>query len=238
MRLVILSVGLSALALCGCARNEERLIGRPNLAIVEGNQLPPPTARDVLAEPRPYLIGPFDTIAIEVFGIPELNRTAQVDSDGRISMALIGSIDAAGKSPAELARVVEQRMRENHVRDPQVTVNLAGSLSQTVTVDGQVKQAGIYPIQGRMTLMRAIAKAEGLGEDARENYVVVFRRVADKDMAALYDLRAIRSGSYSDPDIYANDVVYVGETNARRVFGTLVTGAAILAGPLVTVLNR
>jgi polysaccharide export outer membrane protein len=237
MRLLVFSAGLSILALCGCAK-DPGLIGRQDLAVVEGNQLPPPTAQDALATPRPYLIGPFDSIAIEVFGIPELARSAQVDSAGRISMPLIGSLDAAGKTPAELATLVEQRMRENHVRNPQVTVNLTGSLSQTVTVDGQVKRAGIYPIQGRMTLMRAVARAEGMGEDAREDYVVVFRRVADKDMAALYDMRAIRAGAYPDPDIYANDVVYVGYSNARRVFGTVVSGIAILTAPLVAVLNR
>ena len=237
MRLSFLAAGLSALALCGC-QGEPGLVGRPELGIVEGNQLPPPTAQDALAAPRPYLIGPFDSIAIEVFGIPELARSAQVDSEGRISIPLIGSLQVAGKSPAELATLIEQRMRENHVRDPKVTVNLTASLSQTVTVDGQVRHAGIYPIQGRITLMRAVARAEGLGDDARDDYVVVFRRVADKDMAALYDLRAIRAGAYADPDIFANDVVYVGYTNARRVFGTLVSGAAILTAPLVTVLRR
>lgn len=237
MRLVVFLAGLSILALGGCA-SDPGLVGRPDLAIVEGNQLPPPVAGDTLATRRPYQIGPLDTIAVEVFGIPELNRTAQVDSDGHISVPLIGSVEAAGKTPAELATLVEQRMRENHVLDPKVNVNLTNSLSQTVTVEGQVRHAGIYPVQGRMTLMRAVARAEGLGEDARDDYVVVFRRVANKDMAALYDLRAIRAGAYPDPDIYPNDVVYVGYTNARRMFGTLVTGAAILAGPLVTVLNR
>jgi polysaccharide export outer membrane protein len=237
MRLVVLSAGLSILVLAGCA-SEPGLVGRPDMTVVEGNQLPPPTAKDALADPRPYLIGPFDSISIEVFGISELNRAAQVDSNGRISMPLIGSLQAAGKTPEELARLVEERMRTNHILDPQVTVNLTGSLSQTVTVDGQVKHAGIYPIQGRMTLMRSVARAEGLGDDAREDYVVVFRRVGDKDMAALYDLRAIRSGTYPDPDIYANDVVYVGFTNARRVFGTIVSGVAILTAPLVTVLNK
>lgn len=237
MRLASLVAALAILAAGGCASGP-KLIGRPDLAVVEGTSLPPPTARDALADPRPYLIGPFDSIAIEVFGIPELARSAQVDSEGRISMPLIGSLQVAGMSPAQLARVIEQRMREAHVLDPKVTVNLTGSLSQTVTVDGQVKHAGIYPIQGRMTLMRAVARAEGMGDDAREDYVVVFRRVADKDMAALYDVRAIRAGTYPDPDIYANDVVYVGFSNARRLFGTLVTGAAILTAPLVTILKR
>lgn len=237
MRLAVFLATVAPLALSACG-TPEQLTGRPGMTVVAGNELPPPVTRDLIAPGRPYLIGPFDTISIEVFGLPELSRGAQVDSNGQMSIPLIGSINAAGKSPAELAAIVAQRLRENHVRDPQVTVNLTGSLSQTVTVDGQVHKPGIYPIQGRMTLMRAVARAEGLGDDARENYVVVFRKVQDKDMAALYDLRAIRAGSYADPDLYANDVVYVGATNARRIFGTLVTGAAILAGPIVTLLAR
>lgn len=225
----------AVLAVAGCGGGP-RLVGRPDMAIVPGDRLPPPTERDLIAPARPYVIGPFDTISVEVFGISELSRTAQVDSNGQISVPLLGVIDAAGKTPGQLARIVEQRFRENHVRNPQVTVNLTSSLSQTLTVDGEVAKPGIYPIQGRMTLMRAVARAEGLGEDARENYVVVFRRVGDREMAALYDLRAIRAGAYADPDLYANDVVYVGETNARRVFGTVVTGAAILSAPLTTLL--
>lgn len=237
MRLALFLAGTAVLALAGCSGHSQ-LVGRPGLTISQNGQLPPPTERDLIPPGRPYLIGPFDSISIEVFGIPELNRQAQVDSAGIISAPLIGAIHASGQTPVQLAALVEQRLRENHVRNPKVTVNLSSSLSQTVTVDGQVAKPGIYPIQGRMTLIRAVARAEGLGQDADENFVVVFRKVNDKDMAALYDLRAIRAGMYADPDIYANDVVYVGYSNARRVFSTLVTGAAILVAPLVTVLNR
>lgn len=237
MRLAVFAASTAILALAGCGGGP-RLVGRPELAVVQGDRLPPPSGRDLIAPGRPYVIGPFDSISIEVFGLPELNRQAQVDSAGQISAPLIGTILAAGKTPPQLGDEVAQRLRDNHVLNPKVTVNLSSSLSQTVTVDGQVTRPGIYPIQGRMTLMRAVARAEGLGQDAKEDYVVIFRRVEDKDMAALYDLRAIRAGMYADPDVYSNDVVYVGYSNARRVFGTLVTGAAILSAPLVTLIRR
>jgi polysaccharide export outer membrane protein len=100
-----------------------------------------------------------------------------------------------------------------------------------------VKQPGLFPIVGRMTLMRAIARAQGVTEFARENHVVVFRRVNDQNMAALYDLRAIRQGLYADPEIYANDIVLVGESHARRVFHDFLQASGFLAAPLVTLLR-
>ncbi|WP_447411839.1 SLBB domain-containing protein, partial [Clostridium perfringens] len=79
--------------------------------------------------------------------------------------------------------------------------------AQTVAIDGQVNTPGLYPVVGRMTLMRAIASAKGLADFAQPSYVVVYRRVNNQEMAALYDLRAIRNGAYADPDIFANDIV-------------------------------
>ena len=129
-------------------------------------------------------------------------------------------------------------MSGRYVRNPRVTVNLTEAVSQVVTVDGSVQKPGLYPVAGKLTLMRAIAIASGTSEFADDNHVVVFRRVNNKDMAALYDLRAIRQGMYPDPDIYANDVVLVGDSQARRLFRDLVQLSPLLAAPLVTILNK
>ncbi len=106
-----------------------------------------------------------------------------------------------------------------------------------ITVDGQVKQPGLYPVTGRMTLQRAVATARGLTEYANTNYVVVFRQVNNQEMAALYDLRAIRQGIYSDPEVFANDLVLVGEARGLRMFETLLQGAAVLVAPIVTLVR-
>ena len=87
-----------------------------------------------------------------------------------------------------------------------------------------------------MTLMRAVARAKGLGEMASRRNVVVFRTVGDQKYAALYDLNAIRHGAYPDPDIYANDVVVVGESAARRLIQIASAGAAALS-PVVLLLR-
>lgn len=224
------------LILGGCASGPS-FVGRPELAVVQNGELPAPATVDLIGERRAFLIGPLDHVSIEVFGVPDLSREAQVDASGRLSLPLIGSLDASGQTPAQLSDEITRLLAAKFVRDPKVTVNLTNTVSQTVTVDGAVTKPGLYPVAGKMTLMRAIATASGSSEFAAENHVVVFRNVNNQRMAALYDLRAIRQGIYPDPAIYANDVVLVGDSGARRLFRDLVQLSPLLAAPLVAILN-
>lgn len=210
----------------------------PHLALVEADALPPPQDVDPATGARVYRIGPFDEIAVSVFGIPELGQTVQVDAAGRISLPLVGAVPAAGMTPDELSSEIETRLRTNHVRDPRVSVNLEETVSQVVTVDGQVTEPGLYPVVGRMTLMRAIASAKGTAEFARLEDVVIFRTVGDRQMAALYNLQAIRRGLYEDPDIFANDVVVVGDSASRRLFRDILQASPLLTTPIIALIQR
>ena len=235
MRFFWLSIAcMTSLALSGCA--SPRLVGRPDMQIVGGSELPPPGREDLVLGRRSYLIGPFDRVDIAVFGMPDLTRQVQVDANGRFSLPLVGEIEAAGFTPQQLGELIGQRLRR-YVRDPQVSVN-ADTVNQMITVDGSVEEPGQFPVTGRMTLMRAIARAKGLSEFASTRFVVVFRRVNNQDMAALYDLGAIRQGIYADPEVYANDVVFVGESQARRIFQGILTTSPILTAPIVALLQR
>jgi polysaccharide export outer membrane protein len=212
--------------------------GDNTVTVVQASQLPPPSTSDLYDRTRPYLVGPFDKLSIDVFGIPELDkREYQVDAGGRISFPLAGTIDASGKTPSQIETEIEARLRERFVRDPQVTVNLRETVSQVITVDGQVKEPGLYPVVGRMTLMRAIATAKGLGDFAKQSDVVVFRTVEGRQLAALYNLKAIRRGAYEDPEVFANDVVVVGESRARQLFRDLIGISPLLSGPLIVALQ-
>lgn len=222
--------------LAGCA--ESRFVGRPELTIVTNATLPPPAVVDMISEERAYVIGPMDKVSVDVFGVPDLSRQVQVDASGRVALPLIGVLEASGKTTQELGAMIEQRLVGRFVRQPRVTVNLIDTVSQVVTVDGAVETPGLYPIAGRMTLMRAIARAEGVTEFSRENHVIVFRRVNNQDMAALYDLRAIRQGIYPDPPIYANDVVLVSESRSRRLFRDLLAASGVLTAPIIGILQR
>jgi polysaccharide export outer membrane protein len=200
--------------------------------------LPPPTRQDSSIQLRTYVLGPADRLSVEVLGIAELSRAVLIDASGRISLPVVGDIIAAGKTPAELSAEITRSLAAHHVRDPQVNVNVVEAVSQVVAVDGAVDEPGLYPIVGNMTLMRAIARAKGATEFATLRHVVLFRTVEGQPMAILYDLRAIRSGVYPDPQIYANDVVVVGESQARRLFRDLVQGAGLITTPIVALLQR
>lgn len=226
-----------AASLTGCATTPPFEPG-PHLTRVEGSELPPPADADPVTGHRPFRIGPRDTISINVFGLPELSRSVQVDSGGAFALPLIGTISAAGKTPEELSGEIATRLRASHLRQPQVSVNLEQSVSQVVTMDGQVKEPGLYPVLGGMTLMRAVASAKGLTEFARLQDVVIFRRVGDRDMAAIYNLQAIRRGAYPDPPVFADDVVVVGDSPARRMFRDLIQASGLLIAPVVALIQR
>jgi polysaccharide biosynthesis/export protein len=226
------------LALASCA-GHSALGGNPSIQIVPNGVLPPPDRSDLLGESRPYLIGPFDKLTIDVFGIEELSKKeVQTDASGRISFPLAGVIEAAGRTPAEVEAVLEERLRGRFVRDPQVTVNLKDTVSQVITVDGEVKEPGLYPVIGRMTLMRAVATAKGTGEFAKLNDVVIFRTVKGQQMVALYNLKQIRRGAYDDPEVFANDVVVVGDSQARRIFKDALQIVPTLTYVLVAIINK
>ncbi|MCH3162069.1 polysaccharide biosynthesis/export family protein, partial [Listeria monocytogenes] len=77
----------------------------------------------------------------------------QVDASGRIAMPLIGTVDARGKTATELADAIEAALRGRYIRNPDVTVNIKSSVSQVVTIDGQVVEPGLYPVTNQMTLV-------------------------------------------------------------------------------------
>ena len=189
---------------------------------------------DLFEHNRPYLIGPFDKLIIDVFGIEELSKKeVQTDASGRISFPLAGIIEAAGKTPGQVEREIENRLRDKFVRNPQVTVNLKETVSQVVTVDGEVKEPGLYPVLGRMTLIRAIATAKGTTEFAKLSDVIIFRTVNGQKMAGIYNLKSIRQGYYQDPDIFANDVIVVGDSVQRRIFKDILQASPLITTPLL-----
>lgn len=232
------SLIVAALALSACA-GQPPLQSTPELTVIDGStQMPVPNRDDLIASERVTLVGPLDTILVSVFGVPELSREMQVDAGGLIAMPLIGTVDAGGRSAAELARDIELKLSGSYVRNPNVTVNVIRSVSQVVTVDGQVVEPGLYPVTNQMTLLRAVASARGLTEFAKQDDVVILRTVEGKRLAGLYSIGAIRRGLYDDPAIYANDIVVVGDSPQRRMFRDLVSVAPLLASPIIAILQR
>jgi polysaccharide biosynthesis/export protein len=230
----------SVLLVSACATTEIPVGAGSGVTVLDQtNTLPAPTAADYQSSIRPYLIGPADKLSVTVFGIENLSlEEVQADGNGAISVPLAGTINAAGKSTAEVAREIEAKLRAKFVRNPEVSVNLREAVSQVVTVDGEVDKPGQYPVVGKMTLMRAVAAAGGTGEFAKLEEVIILRTVNDNRYAGVYNLKAIRRGGYDDPEVFANDVISVGDSPARRRFKDIIQLAPLLTTPLLILFQR
>lgn len=238
-RLELISIASCSLALAlgGCASSGGAIGGAAGLQVVDASSLPQPQVADLTADDRPYRVGPFDVLNVDVFGSEELSeKEIQVDASGRITFPLIGTLEVAGRTPGEVSDMMADRFRGRFIRNPQVTVNLKEIVSQTVTISGEVKKAGVYPIVGRMTLLRAIASAQGWTEFSKKGEVVVLRTVGDQNFAALYDVRAIEKGQYEDPEIFASDIVVVGNSRSQRIFRDFLAASPLLA-PVIMLLD-
>jgi len=240
MKYFISCLPLAVLLLSACQTTSVRKVERdPSFVTLTDKSLPAPAAGDQLAGTQPYLVGPSDVLLIDVFGIDQLSgKEIQVDAAGRMALPLAGELQVAGKTPAEVSALVTQRLRAAHVRDPQVGVNVQKAVAQTVTLEGEVREPGVYPIGGRTTLLSAIARAKGTAEFASLDDVIVFRTVAGQRYAGLYNLKGIRQGAYPDPEIYAQDVIVVGDSQARRSFRDILQIVPLLTTPLIVALQN
>lgn len=208
-------IALASFVLCGCGGGTQ--LGQSSTAVRVATALPPPDTRVVAVETAPYRIGPGDELTVSIFGAPELDRTGIVDGAGNFAIPLVGTVSAAGKTPQQFAENIETSLRGPYLKNPRVAVNVKQSgAQQTVTIDGEVAQPGVYPVVGRMTLQQAIATARGASQAANLRNVIVFRTVSGQKMAAMFDVKDIRSGRYPDPQIYGNDIVIVGESAVQK----------------------
>jgi polysaccharide export outer membrane protein len=229
-----------SIVLAGCAYGGGggRVGETGQVRVANSESLPEPESIDTTAALRPFVIGPQDVLIVDVFGVEELTaREIVVDAAGRIAIPMAGSVEAAGNSPEQLASLIEDRLRANYMRDPQVSVNVKEAVSQLFTIDGQVGQPGLYPVLGDMTLMRAVASAKGLAEFAQQDDVVVLRTVNGQRYAGIYNIAAIRRGNYPDPTIFANDVVIVGDSATLRRMKDFMTILPALTSPLIYLLD-
>lgn len=188
--------------------------------------------------PVDYRIGPLDTLDVTVFHEPDLSvKAVQVDAAGNIELALIGTVSAAGKTARELSQAISSRYAVGFLVRPQVTVSVASSVSQRVTVQGEVTEPGIYDLKGTTTLLQAISLAKGETRVAALRDVSVFRIVNGRRIGAIFDIAAVRRGEQPDPVLVGNDLVIVGYSRRKGAWRD-VLGAAPLVNAFTFSLLR
>jgi polysaccharide export outer membrane protein len=176
------------------------------------------------SEPMPeYRIGPLDSLDITVFQIQDLSlKKAQVDSRGQLRLPLIGAVTAGGRTAAELSSDIAARLGEKYLQHPEVSVVVVEALSQKVSVEGAVNEAGVFPLKGRTGLLEAVAEAKGESRTGNPRRVAIVRSVDGAPHAARFDLIAIRAGRARDPEVVAGDTVVVDGSRSGRLWRNLV----------------
>ena len=212
---VMLLVGLlSACASGGSVRADQAMLPAASLPAPDSN-----TASGAYEGASDYRIGAQDLLNISVFGVEELTRDVRVNSNGHISLPLVGTVMAGGRTIPELESDLAKKYAEGYLQRPQVTVFVKEFTSQRITVEGAVKKPGIYPITGRTSLLQAIALAEGVDDRTADlGGIVVMRKVDGRKQAAVFDLRQVRKGLVEDPQLYGDDIVVVEQSGSKTAF--------------------
>jgi len=205
---------LAALCLEGCASSSSRWdfpAGPQAYAVIPADR--------VEGQQPDYRISPQDKLTITVFREPDLSvEEAPVEAGGGLILPLIGRVQASGMTTNALAEDIADKLRQRYLVDPKVSVILASSRSQNVTVDGAVQEAGVYELQGKTTLLQSIAMAKGATRVAELKRVAVIRTIDGKRSGAVFDVEAIRGGEAADPPLQSGDYVVVGASAIKATW--------------------
>ena len=176
-----------------------------------------------------YRIGPQDLLAISVFGVQELNKEVRVNSNGQISLPLIGGVMAGGRTIPELEADLARKYADGYLQKPQVSVFVKEFTSQRITLEGAVAKPGIYPITGKTSLLQAIALAGGIDDKTADlGGIVLMRQINGKRMAAAYDLRQVRKGITDDPQVFGDDIIVVEQSASKTALRRFIESVPVL----------
>ena len=142
---------------------------------------PPAPAADssgAKAHDDSFVIGNDDVLAINVWKEPDVSRSIPVRSDGKISLPLVGEVQAAGRTPLKLEQDIASKLK-NYIAEPEVTVIVQQINSQKFNVLGQVMRPGTFVITNTPTVLDAIALAGGFRDFAKQKSMYILRQNAD-----------------------------------------------------------
>ena len=148
-----------------------------------------------------YKIGADDVLTINVWHEPEVSRNVSVRPDGKISLPLIGDIQAAGRTPTQLQNELDSRFTK-YLTNPDVSVIVAEIRSQRFNVLGQVLRPGTYPLIPPMSVIDAVATAGGLKEFAKTKKIYVLRALPNGQRERIkFEYRNVLKGKRGSKDL-------------------------------------
>jgi polysaccharide export outer membrane protein len=149
-----------------------------------------------------YVIGPEDILEIIVWKETELSGRVPVRPDGKISIALVGEVEAAGLTPPKLANAITEKLKR-YVTKPQVNVTVQEVKSPFVNIVGEVAKPGRYDLAQPMTILDAIVSAGGPSQFAKLKKIYVLRPLSKGVQQTLFfDYKAVIKGQKLEDNVY------------------------------------
>jgi polysaccharide biosynthesis/export protein len=165
-----------------------------------------------------YRVGEGDLLRISVFGSPELSTDARVAQSGTITCPLIGSVNVAGQSSAEVERTLAQKFIDGgFLKQPQVSVLIVEYISQKVSVLGHVSKPGQYALRARSNVMDMLAEAGGVIAQSASDYATLMRSdgtKVDLNLDALF-----RGDPTQNVPVAGGDRIYIPRAEYFYIYG-------------------
>jgi len=153
------------------------------------------------AHDNSFVIGNDDVLAINVWKEPDVSRSIPVRSDGKISLPLVGEVQATGRTPLKLEEEIAARLK-NYIAEPEVTVIVQQINSQKFNILGMVNKPGSYVINNSATVLDAIALAGGFRDFAKQKSIYILRQDADGSQTRLpFNYKEVVKGKNSGQNI-------------------------------------
>jgi polysaccharide export outer membrane protein len=161
----------AAAAICAFAPRTATAGPRPP-ASSESDKKPAPQGPAGVEE---FRMSPGDKLRIEIYKDPQLSQSVQVRPDGKVTLPLIGDIEASGRTPIELRDVIARSLKE-YITNPTVTVIVVEATAATAYVMGEVNHPGAITLQAPLTVLQALALAGGLKDFADAKNIRILRK--------------------------------------------------------------
>lgn len=161
---------------------------------------PPPPAGKAATDDADYVIGPEDSLAVNVWKEIELSRPVQVRPDGKVSLPLLNDIQAAGLTPQQLAASITEKLKK-FISDPQVTVIVTTIMSRRIYILGEVSRSGMYPLLHGMTVLQALSGAGSFSQFADTKKIYVLRNENGKQVKYPFNYKEVIKGRHQEQNI-------------------------------------
>lgn len=169
-------------------------------------------------------IAPGDTLRITVLGEPDYSKQVLVDDNGNIALPLAKDIHVAGMTTAQASSAIAGQLGK-FIKSPDVTVELVQKVRKQVTLAGQVRTPGVYPVEGETRLMEVVGLAGGFTETADTTKVSVTRRGSPEPVNC--DLQAFLAGSNLGANVILQDGDVILVPDRSPTIGTVFVYGAV-----------